>query len=94
MFTEDFLTRKKLGCIDLLIVLFALEKADIKYRINEDGSLTIFNIDYALAHDYGDHRVWGHIGDIYIDGHFDVITDYPELILMCNEHSTRTVPEV
>ena len=94
MLTEDFLSQKKLGCIDLLIIMFALEKAGIKYKINDDGSLTVLNVDYALAQDYGDHRVWGRVGDIYIDGHFDVITEYPELILICNENSTRIIPDV
>ena len=94
MLTDDVLSQKKLNCIDLVIVALTLEKAGIKYRINGDGSLTIYNVDYALAQNYGDHRVWGRVGDIYIDGHFDVVTDYPELILMCNEYSTRIIPDV
>ena len=94
MLTEDILSQKKLGCVDLLIIMFALEKAGIKYKINDDGSLTVLNVDYALVQDYYHRRIQGRIGDIYIDGHFDVITEYPELILICNERSIHIVPEV
>ena len=94
MLTEDILSEKWLGCLDLVYIVFSLEKAGIKYKINKDGSLTIFNTDYALVQDYYDHKIWGYIGDVYIEGYLDVVTDYPKLVLTCNERSTRVIPDV
>jgi len=91
MLTEDVLTEKKLGCIDLIIIMFSLEKAGIKYKINKDGSLSIYNVDYALAQSRYDRKVWGRIGGVYIEGHFDVITYDTKLVLVCNEYSRRIV---
>jgi len=94
MLTEDVLSQKKLECLDLVIIVFSLEKAGIRYKINKDGSLTIFNTDYTLAQDYYDRKIWGRIGDIYIEGYLDVVTDYPKLVLTCNERSIRIIPDV
>jgi hypothetical protein len=42
-----------------------LDKAGIRYKINNDGSLSIYNVDFALAESYYDHK----IGDVYVEGH-------------------------
>jgi len=89
MLTEEVLAEKKLGCIDLVVILLSLDKAGIKYKINDDGSLSIYNVDYVLAQSYYDRKVWGRIGGVYVEGHFDVVSDYTELVLVCNEYSRR-----
>jgi len=91
MLTEEVLTEKELGCIDLIITLFSLEKAGIQYKINKDGSLSIYGVDYALAQSYYDRKVWGRIGGVYVEGYFDVVTYDTKLVLVCNEYSKRTV---
>jgi hypothetical protein len=93
MLTEDVLTEKKLGCIDLIIIMFNLEKAGVRYKINKDGSLSIYGVDYALVQSSYDRKVWGRIGGVYVEGHFDVVTYDTKLVLECNEYSTRIVPE-
>jgi hypothetical protein len=93
MLTEDILTKKKLGCLDLVIIALSLDKAGIKYKINNDGSLSIYNVDFALVESYYDHKIWGRIGDVYVEGHLNVENYHTKLVLKCNEYSTRIVPE-
>jgi len=93
MLTEDILTKKKLGCLDLVIILFSLDKAGIRYKINNDGSLSIYNVDFALAESYDDHKIWGRIGDVYVEGYLNVENYHTELVLKCNEYSRRIIPE-
>jgi len=91
MLTEKILAEKELGCIDLVIILFSLDKAGIRYKINEDGSLSVYNVDYVLVQSYYDRKLWGRIGDVYVEGHFDVVTYDTKLVLICNEYSRHTV---
>jgi len=91
MFTEDVLTKKKLNCIDLVIIALSLDKVGIKYKINDDGSLSIFDVDYVLIQTFDDHKTSGYIGDVYVDGHFD-IRNYPDKTdLICNKYSKRLI---
>jgi len=91
MLTEDVLWCKKLACIDLVIIALALDKAGIKYKINDNGSLSVYNADFALAQSYGDSKVWGRIEDVRVEGHFDVINYHTRVDLVCNKHSKRLV---
>jgi hypothetical protein len=89
MLTEDVLTRKKLGCVDLVIIVLSLDKAGVKYRINNDGSLSVFNVSFALVRDFDDHKTSGYIGDVRVDGYFDVINYHTRVDLVCNKYSRR-----
>jgi hypothetical protein len=93
MLTEDVLTKKKLGCLDLVIITLSLDKAGIRYKINDDGSLSIYNTDFTLVESYDDHKIYGHIEDVYVEGHLNVENYHTKLVLRCNEYSTRIVPE-
>jgi len=93
MLTEDILAKKKLGCLDLVVITLSLDKAGIKYKINDDGSLSIYDVDFALVESYYDHKIYGRIEDVYVQGHLNVKNYYTKLVLECNEYSTRIVPE-
>ncbi len=89
MLTEDVLAKKKLGCIDLVIIALSLDKAGIEYKINKDGSLSVFNVEFALVQSFGEHKVFGHIGDVYVEGYFDVVNYHTRVDLVCNKYSRR-----
>jgi len=91
MLTEDVLSCKKLGCIDLVIIALALDKAGIKYKINDDGSLSVYNADFAFAQSLHEHKTWGRINDVHVEGHFDPINRYTRVDLVCNKYSKRLV---
>jgi len=91
MLNEDTLACKKLACIDLVIVALALDKAGIKYRINNDGSLSVYNADFALVQTFDDNKVFGRIEDVRVEGYFDVINRYTRVDLVCNKYSKRLV---
>jgi len=93
MLTEDVLTKKKLGCLDLVIILFSLDKAGIRYKINDDGSLSIYDVDFALVESYDDHKISGRIGDVYVEGYLNLENYHTKLVLKCNEYSRRIIPE-
>jgi len=94
MLTEDILNKKKLSCLDLVIILFSLDKAGIRYNINNDGSLSIYDVDFALVESYDDHKIWGRIGDVYVEGYLNVENYHTKLVLKCNEYSRRIVPDI
>jgi hypothetical protein len=89
MLTEDTIARKKLGCLDLVAIAFNIDKAGIKYTINNDGSLSVFDVSFALVKDFDDHKTSGYIGDVDVEGYFDVINHYPRVDLVCNKYSRR-----
>jgi len=91
MLTEDVLAKKKLGCIDLVIIALSLDKAGVKYKINDDGSLSVFNVEFALVQSFDDHKVSGYIGNVDVDGYFDVINYHTRVDLVCNKYSRRVV---
>jgi len=91
MLTEDTIIRKKLGCIDLVVVTLSLDKAGIEYKINNDGSLSVFNVSFALVKDFDDHKTSGYIGDVDVEGYFDVINYHTRVDLVCNRYSERVV---
>jgi len=89
MLTEDVLAKKKLGCIDLVVIALALDKAGVKYEINKDGSLSVFDVEFALVQSFDDHKVSGYIGDVDVDGYFDVVNYHTRVDLVCNKYSRR-----
>jgi len=91
MLTEDILNKKKLSCLDLVIIALALDKAGVKYKINNDGSLSVFNVEFALVQSFDDHKVSGYIGNVDVDGYFDVINYHTRVDLVCNKYSRRVV---
>ena len=91
MLTEDALACKKLACIDLVIITLALDKAGIQYKINDDGSLSVYNTDFAFVQTLNDFRMIGRIGDVHVEGHFNVINRHTRFDLICNQYSKRLV---
>ena len=91
MLTEDVLTRKKLGCVDLVVIALSLDKTGVRYRINDDGSLSVFNVEFALVQSFDDHKVSGYIGNVDVDGYFDVVNYHTRVDLVCNKYSRRVV---
>ena len=89
MLTEDVLTRKKLGCVDLVVIALSLDKVGVRYRINDDGSLSVFNVEFALVQSFDDHKVSGYIGNVDVDGYFDVVNYHTRVDLVCNKYSKR-----
>jgi len=91
MLTEDVLTRKNLGCVDLVVIALSLDKVGVRYRINDDGSLSVFNVEFALVQSFDDHKVSGYIGNVDVDGYFDVVNYHTRVDLVCNKYSRRVV---
>jgi len=91
MLTEDTIIRKKLGCIDLVTIVFNIDKAGIKYKINNDGSLSIFNAEMTLVYEPETKKWKGYINDVPIEGSFKIRNRYPEIIFLCDKDSRRVV---
>ena len=90
MLTEELLTKKKVGCVDLVKLVFALESQGVKYKINDNGSLIVYNPDFAFVHDFGSNRWFGRLYNVLVEGSFTIRSRYGETIFECNEYSTRT----
>jgi len=89
MLDEELLTKKKVGCVDLVNLVFVLEEQGVKYNINDDGSLTVYNPDFAFVHDFGSHKWFGRLYDALVEGAFTISSRYGETVFECNQYSTR-----
>ena len=88
--TEDFFSKKKVGCVDLVRLVFALESQGVKYDINDDGSLTVYNPNFAFVYETGSKKWFGRLYDVLVEGSFTITSRYGETVFECNEYSTRT----
>jgi len=89
MLTEDLIARKRVGCLDLVMLVFALESQGAKYKINDDGSLTVYNPNFIFIHDFRSHKLSGLIYNAHVEGSFTIERRHGEVIFECNEYSTR-----
>jgi len=89
MLTEDLFSKKEVGCVDLVKLVFALESQGVKYEINDDGSLTVYNPDFAFIRDFGSKKWFGRLYDVLVEGSFTIRSRYGETVFECNEYSTR-----
>ena len=90
MLTEELLTEKKVGCVDLVNLVFVLEERGVKYKINDDGSLTVYNPDFAFVYESGSNKWFGRLYDALVQGSFTIRSRYGETVFECNEYSART----
>ena len=90
MLDEGLLTKNKVGCVDLVNLVFVLEEQGSRYKINDDGSLTVYNPDFAFVYETGSHKWFGRLYDALVQGSFTIRSRYGETIFECNEYSTRT----
>ena len=90
MLTEELLTKKKVGCVDLVNLVFVLEEQGAKYKINDDGSLTVYNPDFAFVYESGSNKWFGRLYDALVQGAFTIRSRYGETVFECNKYSTRT----
>jgi hypothetical protein len=90
MLDEELLTKKKVGCVDLVNLVFVLEEQGVKYKINDDGSLTVYNPDFAFIYESGSNKWFGRLYDALVQGAFTISSGYGKAIFECNQYSTRT----
>jgi len=90
MLDEQLLTEKKVGCVDLVNLVFVLEEQGVKYKINDDGSLTVYNPDWVFVYETESHKWVGRLYDALVQGAFTISSRYGEAIFECNQYSTRT----
>ena len=82
---EELLTKKNVGCVDLVKLVFALESQGAKYKINDDGSVTVYEPNSIFMHDSGSHKLSGLI--------YNAFVEYGEIVFECNRHNTHPYPD-
>ena len=93
MLNEHLFAERNVGCVDLVKLVFALESQGAKYKINDDGSLTVYNPDFAFILDSGSNKWVGRLYDVLVEGSFTIERRYGEVVFECNRHSTRLYPD-